>query len=138
MSKELNMIGVDVWLAATVYVVADSEEHAVRLVSQNYAGTREKADTYDLNDGKDLDLDGNDFMSSAITLYGPCADSKLAPTREPLRDAAPDLLAALKRAMEAWPDWENDEPVNGGDMVEWFGEWRQTALAAITKAEGGA
>ncbi len=31
----------------------------------------------------------------------------------------------LQDAIDAWPQFDADEPVNGGDLVEWFGEWRQ-------------
>lgn len=58
---------------------------------------------------------------------------------DPVRDAAPDMLAALRKAIDDWPTWDDqDEPVNGGDLVEWFGNWRKSALAAIAKAEGRA
>lgn len=52
--------------------------------------------------------------------------------------ASPAMLAALKKAIEDWPQFEegNDEPVNGGDMVEWFGNWIQIARAAVQQAEG--
>jgi hypothetical protein len=50
--------------------------------------------------------------------------------------ALPDALAALQQALDAWPDWDDGGPVNGGDMVEWFGNWRETVKAALTKAEG--
>lgn len=51
--------------------------------------------------------------------------------------ASPDMLAALRKAIDDWPTWDNpDEPVNGGDLVEWFDSWRRSALAAIAKAEG--
>ena len=29
----------------------------------------------------------------------------------------------LQNAIDAWPQFETDEPVNGGDLVDWFGEW---------------
>lgn len=54
----------------------------------------------------------------------------------PVVESAGAMLAPLKQALEAWPDWENNEPVNGGDMVEWFGTWRETVKTAIAKAEG--
>lgn len=57
---------------------------------------------------------------------------------DPARDAAPYMLAVLRKAIDDWPTWDDQhEPVNGGDLVEWFGNWRTSALAAIAKAEGG-
>lgn len=44
-------------------------------------------------------------------------------------------FAAVSKAIEDWPQWDTDEPVNGGDMVEWFGNWIETAKRAVAMAE---
>ena len=47
-----------------------------------------------------------------------------------------DLIAeALGFEADAWT---NDEDVNGGDMVEFFGEWRQRMAAALKVKTAGA
>jgi hypothetical protein len=33
----------------------------------------------------------------------------------------------LRRAVENWPQFDGDEPVNGGDLVEWFAAFRADA-----------
>lgn len=71
-----------------------------------------------------------DFQEGVSPLYDPAAD--------PVRDAAPAMLEALQQVLDDWPNWEDGEPVNGGDMVEWFGTWRETVKAAVAKAEGRA
>lgn len=57
---------------------------------------------------------------------------------DPVRDAAGDMLALLKGALEAWPEIDTDEEINGGDMVEWFGDFAERAAGIIAKAEGRA
>ena len=37
----------------------------------------------------------------------------------------------LQNAIDAWPQFETDEPVNGGDLVDWFGEWRLNVKACL-------
>ncbi|WP_378952137.1 hypothetical protein [Mesorhizobium sp. ANAO-SY3R2] len=63
-----------------------------------------------------------------------------------------DLLAVLKLAVTDWPQFDaepalrrpgcqedGDGDVNGGDLVEWFGNWRRAfVLPAIAHAEGRA
>ncbi|TIS37522.1 MAG: hypothetical protein E5W95_18085 [Mesorhizobium sp.] len=69
----------------------------------------------------------------------------------PREQGRPDLLAVLKLAVTDWPQFdvesslrrpgcqEDDVDVNGGDLVEWFGNWRRAfVLPAIAKAEGRA
>lgn len=56
--------------------------------------------------------------------------------------AAPKMLEALKSAIEAWPELDNDDDgtdgsIAGADMVEWFcTQFAPLARAAIAKAEG--
>ena len=131
MSEELEKIGVDVWIAGTIYVDAETDEEARKIVSERYAGTRDKADTYNHMEGEDLPLDGDDFMSSAITLYGLCRDSELFPAVDPARDAAPDMLAALRDAEGCLEKVIEDDP----DAIT-FARVLETVRAAIAKAEG--
>jgi tRNA A37 threonylcarbamoyladenosine biosynthesis protein TsaE len=37
----------------------------------------------------------------------------------------------LREAINAWPQFDADEDVNGADLVEWFAEWRQRVLKAL-------
>ena len=39
--------------------------------------------------------------------------------------------ALLRRAVEDWPPFDSDEPVNGGDLVEWFAIFRADAKRLI-------
>ncbi len=42
----------------------------------------------------------------------------------------------LVEAVDAWPEFDDpDEPVNGGDLVEWFGEWRKRAKKVIREED---
>jgi hypothetical protein len=51
--------------------------------------------------------------------------------------AAPDMLATLREALDAYKGaFEDEGEVSGGDLVEWFSMWRETAKAAVAKAEG--
>lgn len=55
-----------------------------------------------------------------------------------LMHAAPKMLAALRLAEEAWGSAaDNDEPINGGDMVDWFtNHFLPAARTAIAEASG--
>jgi hypothetical protein len=65
----------------------------------------------------------------------------------PLLARAPQLLALLDEAETLWGgEFANDNPIDGGDLVEWFAEWLpkvRTAVAgfrgqgAITTSGGG-
>lgn len=142
-------IGVDVWLAGTIYVDAVDDAEAARLVAERY-GQLSKLGEIEISEDFALTEDGADFLGACITVYGPCEAATLAPA-DPVRDAAPDMLAALRKALDDWPQFDAEsallapgcipdefEPVNGGDLVEWFAQWRETAKAAIAKAEGRA
>jgi hypothetical protein len=50
--------------------------------------------------------------------------------------AAPDMLAELKRIFDDWPELDTDEPINGGDMVDWFCQFAERARVLIARAEG--
>lgn len=54
---------------------------------------------------------------------------------EVMRGAAMDMYVALKLAIDEWPAFDDDEDVNGGDLVDWFAHWREKAKAAVAKAE---
>jgi hypothetical protein len=55
----------------------------------------------------------------------------------PLLVSAPALLAVLDEAEIVWGEaFDNDNPVDGGDLVEWFAEWLPKARAAIATARG--
>lgn len=107
--SEREMIGVDVWIAATIYVEAETEAEAAEIVTERYAGTRDEPDTYDHMNGDDLPLDGEDFMSSAITLYGLCAHSALSSAT----DGVPHAIQALKIAEDFMSGFEGDEMQEG-------------------------
>lgn len=114
MSNEPEKIGVDVWIAATIYVDAASDEEAAQIVTARYAGSRDAPDTYNHMNGEDLPLDGDDFMSSAITLYGLCTESELFPAVDPSVDA---VLSALKAAEDFISGFEGDEVQEGIDAT---------------------
>jgi len=40
--------------------------------------------------------------------------------------------ALLRRAVEDWPQFDGDESVNGGDLVEWFAIFRADAKRLIS------
>jgi hypothetical protein len=38
----------------------------------------------------------------------------------------------LERAVDSWPEFDDeDEDVNGGDLVEWFSQWRDEVKDAL-------
>ena len=47
-------------------------------------------------------------------------------------DEALDLLQSI---VSDWPEFDGDESVNGGDMVEWFGEFRQRVKKYLNPGE---
>jgi hypothetical protein len=55
----------------------------------------------------------------------------------PLLVSAPNLLAVLGEAEICWGDeFASDNPIDGGDLVEWFGQWLPTVRIAIAAAQG--
>lgn len=56
------------------------------------------------------------------------ADVKIA---RPYIKATPAMLDLLSQAICDWPQFEGDAEVCGGDLVEWFAEWRQRVKACL-------
>jgi hypothetical protein len=58
--------------------------------------------------------------------------------------AAPDMLAALETALDAWRDQfepaddaaDSDLEISGADFVDWFASWRDQAKAAVAAVKG--
>lgn len=49
---------------------------------------------------------------------------------------APSMKAVLREAVDYLAeDFENDEPIDGGDLVEWFCEWREEAKRALANQD---
>ena len=47
-----------------------------------------------------------------------------------------DVITRLvAEAVEAWPQFDGDEPVAGADLVEWFCEWRGRAKVMLAEEE---
>lgn len=65
---------------------------------------------------------------------GDLADPQTRQTAHMLA-AAPKMLAEFKRIFADWPQLDTDEPINGGDMVDWFCQFAERARALIAKAE---
>lgn len=55
----------------------------------------------------------------------------LAAELQRVRDRANQLETLLAKAVEDWPEFDLDDDVNGGDMVEWFGQFRQKAVELV-------
>lgn len=99
MSDEREKIGIDVWMAGTIYVDADTEEEAAQIVTERYAGTRENSFGLDLSKRDILLGDGGDFLSPAVSLYGVCHRSALVPAVD---DVAELLSAAKAFNLTSW------------------------------------
>jgi hypothetical protein len=51
--------------------------------------------------------------------------------------AAPQLLEVLERADIVWgDDFAGDNPINGGDLVQWFAAWLPNVRTVIAEARG--
>ena len=37
----------------------------------------------------------------------------------------------LQKALDDWPEFDTDEPVDGADLVEWFGKFREECKEAL-------
>ncbi|TJW14405.1 MAG: hypothetical protein E5W82_10540 [Mesorhizobium sp.] len=58
--------------------------------------------------------------------------ARIAAPRAPHPVAGPaELAAKLQEAVDAWPQFDGEDEVNGGDMVEWFGTFRSEARALL-------
>lgn len=121
MSEDREMIGIDVWMCGTIYVEASSQDEAERIVAERYAGTLAKPNTYNHMDGEDLPLDGDDFQSSAVTLYGIAKDSELVGWQS--MDTAPKdgkhCILAMKRGPFVYAiqgAFMNGKWMNAGDI----------------------
>jgi hypothetical protein len=68
----------------------------------------------------------------------PCDDKTITNALADLFADAPLLFALLEEADRAWGDaFANDNAVNGGDLVEWFGAWCPKVRTAIAAVRGG-
>jgi hypothetical protein len=55
----------------------------------------------------------------------------------PLLQSAPTLFGLLNEAEIYWGDeFGSDNPIDGGDLVEWFAEWLTKVRTAIAAAQG--
>jgi len=55
----------------------------------------------------------------------------------PLLARAPQFLALLDEAETSWGgEFANDNPVDGGDLVEWFAEWLPKVRMAVAGFRG--
>jgi hypothetical protein len=81
MTNETESHGVEVWLCATIYVDAESEEAAEAIVAEQ-AGSRESSEGLELaaRDIKLYDFADGAVMSPPVSLYGLASESKLVPT----------------------------------------------------------
>lgn len=83
--------------------------------------------------------DGLRMVADVLTLGEDASDTDLwarLPTAEAKAALAKgEALEALAREMLAWEReaWDTDGPIDGGDLVEAFGEWR-VRLAALLEA----
>jgi hypothetical protein len=58
------------------------------------------------------------------------------PPEDVAGDAMEDALCLLQEAVDYEGDvWRMDEDINGGDLVEWFGDWRVRVLAILNRIE---
>jgi hypothetical protein len=55
-----------------------------------------------------------------------------SPSNQNGRKGTPSIESLLVEAVEYLADlFENDEPVDGASMVDWFAEWRQRAVLEL-------
>lgn len=43
----------------------------------------------------------------------------------------PDPMDLIREAIDEWPEFDGDDQVAGGDLVEWFGNWRRRAIDLV-------
>ena len=41
------------------------------------------------------------------------------------------VLRLLRSAVDRWPEFDSDAPVNGAELVEWFALWRAGVKASF-------
>jgi hypothetical protein len=46
-----------------------------------------------------------------------------------------DLRLLVDTAVKQWSEFDNDEPINGAQLVEWFATWRALAKIALEQSE---
>lgn len=61
----------------------------------------------------------------------PQDDGWTAAELQRIRDRANNMECLIAQAIEAWPQFDCEDEVNGGDLVEWFGQWRAKAKALL-------
>lgn len=134
MTNEIESHGVEVWMCATIYVDAESEEAAEAIVAKQ-AGTADKSEGLELaaRDIKLYEFADGAVMSPPVSLYGLASQSKLVPASDPARDAAQDMLDALKEAEDRLAEVLEDDP-----DASMFEAALEQVRAVIAKAEGGA
>jgi hypothetical protein len=67
----------------------------------------------------------------------PCENRTATNALADLFAAAPELIALLEEANSVWGGaFANDNPIDGGDLVEWFAAWFPKVRAAIWGARG--
>ena len=49
----------------------------------------------------------------------------------PYIKALPEMLKLLSQSVTDWPQFDCDEDVSGADLVDWFGQWRQSVKACL-------
>lgn len=49
----------------------------------------------------------------------------------PYIKAIPEFLRLLQAPIQDWPEFEDDSPVSGGDLVDYFAHWRQHAKSLL-------
>lgn len=67
----------------------------------------------------------------------PCENRTVTNALADLFTAAPELIALLAEANRVWGEaFDNDNPVDGGDLVEWFAVWLPKVRMVIGGAQG--
>lgn len=49
----------------------------------------------------------------------------------PCIQSLPAILRLLSQALTDWPQFDSDEDVPGADLVDWFGQWRQSVKVCL-------
>ena len=85
-----------------------------------------------------LTTEGSNHTRCTVYKKGERAVARgVLPEDAPLISCAPDMLNMLERIANAYGDAViNDEPINGGDMVEWYGENWAEIQRLVSRAKG--